>query len=171
MFSDNINRLSNINNYLASKKDEGIEAFRRLAEALNQDQAKLAILAFTYDNIETLGKIDDEFKLYESFFGILSHDTIYDYLFYEYENGNKIEEFRSRILVEMSWKLIEIWIATCFDLAKTKSIYDIPYYFKHNYSSLWILNLDQFYQELEKSQFEDYYLTNKGFAIDLITFK
>ena len=168
MFDFNIKRLEEIDNYLDSKKDKGVQAFNSICEIVKIDSPKFVVLTFQYENIEALGNVNSSFKLYDTFNTVISHDIIDNITMYNYDKNNKWEEFCYWTLNEMTWKLIEIWMTYCFSNSKIRNEISIPFYFKHNYDSMEILDLRNYYVDLEKSEFERYFSMKKDLTIELI---
>lgn len=168
MNPENWSRLESVQRYLQSRKEAGINACKALMQQLDKDECKLAVITFTYEHLEVLGKKGDGYMLYDSLANTINRYELEELIDYDYNDENKLEEFLYDELSNLKDKLIKLWIVTCVDESEILKNRKLELYFKDNHDDLEVLELHTCETKFEASEFETYVSNNKRNIINLI---
>ncbi|MFK8104524.1 MAG: hypothetical protein AB8G15_18515 [Saprospiraceae bacterium] len=161
-------KLSQVNNYLITKKEAGVQAFQQLIQRAEKETATWVTISFTHEFLEAYAKVGEQIELYQALAPTLNNYEIDDLLHYEYDHENRFQSYQYTSLTETAVKLIETWIVACFAEASQLQATQIPFYFKYNHDDLAILALQTCRSLFEQSEFETYIKNNRKNQIELL---
>jgi len=168
MNTSNWKRLEKVNKYLESKRESGVKGFKQLIKGLEADSATMAVVTFTYENIEVYGKVDGNFNLFNSLFDTLNNYDMDDITSYDYNDQDVLDDYKYSRSNNFASKLTEFWIMECFYAAIQDTPTDIPFYYKSNHDDLEVLDMKSGSTLFEKSEFQMYIDNNLTNTIELL---
>ena len=143
MFSDQLKVIKDVTEYLSSKRELGIQAFKKLVENIKGNNPKLVVFMMMHESIESYVRYGNEFKLHEEFFGVLSNDEIEVLSRYKYDEEKVNEDFIYWGTFGICGELFEFWLCQCFHDSGVANQVDIPFYFMSEPDSEEILHLNE----------------------------
>jgi len=161
-------QLENIHQYLESGKEGGIAGLSALISKQSELSAEHTVLSFTYEHIEAYVKVNGQYELHEEMFGTLSQSEMSELASASYQEDNVFEDYEYWKFYELVGELIEMWVIACFEAANAKTPSPVPFYFKQNHDSLYIIRLNDCGKLMEKSEFEMYVQNNQQNLMQLL---
>ena len=168
MFKNQLEVIEKTAQYLDSKKEIGIEAFKQLAAKCREIQPQFVLLMMPHENLEVYWKIGEEWKPCNDFEGILSQDEMEEMQRYDYSEENVHEDYMYWETTTLAGYIFEMWLSHCFHASKVGEELDISFYYMSVPESEEVFHLNSCRKKMRKSAFQEYYkMTMENNVVDL----
>lgn len=156
-----IKALTSLNKYLSKRESKAEAAFNSIADKITSRQPDFVCLHFTYENIEAILKYNTGLELFMDFEGVLSQYKIDNFDNLKINHRNVYQDLMWSKLNQIKYDFIEVWLVKCFKNSEISQKINCPFYFKNNYDSMEITDLQTGYKFYERKDFDWFYNINK----------
>ncbi|MEO1260277.1 MAG: hypothetical protein AAFZ15_15890 [Bacteroidota bacterium] len=170
MFQKQVEVIQQLANYLNSKKEKGIAAFKALNDELNEKPAAHVVMMMAHEHLEVYIKRGDSFDLYQGFFEVISHGELSEGMSYDnypYDENIPAEDYVYWSTYDFEAYLFEMWLVQCFHASGIKEQIKIPIYYMSVPESEEVFYLNEFKKKYIKEAFKEFFeMTMKHNSIE-----
>ena len=151
--------------YLDSKKEAGIETFKKLGIVCQTIQPKFVLLMMPHENLEAYIKNATQFEIFHDFKGVISNYEMEAMQRYDYNEENAHEDYLYWETAALAGKLFEMWLSHCFHAAKLDKQLSIPFFYVRVPESEEVFHLNECKKKLNKTAYEQQHKLNLKFNV------
>ena len=160
MFEKQVEVVQKLADYLSSKKEKGIAAFKVLGDELKEKPAAHIVMMMAHEHLEVYVKRGDNFDLFQGFFEVISHDELSEgtgFENYKYDENIPVEDYVYWSTYDFEGYFFEMWLAQCFHASGIKEHINIPVYYMSVPESEEVFYLNEFKKKYIKEAYKEFF--------------